>query len=70
MKWAVLIAVLVLGGGLGQMAVLMPKVDDAEARREGFGSRAEFLAAWRSMHADYTGPVWRVEVKRLEAPNE
>lgn len=55
----------VLGGGLGQMAVLMSRVDDAEARREGFADRAAFLAAWRGMHPDYTGPVWRIEFRRL-----
>lgn len=44
----------------------MRQVDDAEARREGFGSYLEFLAAWRTMHADHTGPVYRVEFRRVE----
>lgn len=44
----------------------VPRVDDDEARREGFASRAEFLAAWRSMHADHTGPVYRIEFRRVD----
>lgn len=42
-------------------------VDDAEARREGFADRAAFLAAWRSMHPDHIGPVYRVEFRRITA---
>lgn len=55
---------LVIGGGLGQMAVLLPKVDDDDARREGFADRRAFLDAWRSMHPDYDGPVYRIEFRR------
>lgn len=58
---------MVLGGGLGQMAVLLPDVDDDEARREGIGGRGEFLDLWRSIHADLPGDttVYRVEFRRL-----
>lgn len=38
-------------------------LDDAEARREGFTSAAEFEEAWKAMHGGYdpSAPVWRVE---------
>jgi len=52
------------GGGLGQTAVLLPDLDDAEARREGFADRPAFIAAWLTMHPDHAGPVWRVEFRR------
>jgi hypothetical protein len=59
-----------LGGGLGQMAVLLPDVDDDEARREGFGSRREFLDLWRVLHPEPligppVGPVYRIEFEVL-----
>lgn len=50
----------VLGGGLGQMAVLMPGVTDDEARLEGFADRGAFLDLWRELYPDYNGPVYRV----------
>ena len=55
----------VLGGGLGQMAVLMPGVTDEEARRDGFASRSAFLALWMKLHPDYSGTVYRVEFRRV-----
>lgn len=35
-------------------------VDDAEARREGFASRDEFLTTWRKLHPRGTGPCWAI----------
>ena len=55
-----------LGGGLGQMAVAMPKVDDEEARHEGFANRAAFLDLWRRLHPDHIGPIYRVAFRRIE----
>ena len=40
-------------------------LSEDEARREGFASRKEFLAAWLTMHPDYAGVVHRVEFRRL-----
>lgn len=44
---------------------LMPDVDDLEARREGFASRAAFLDVWNKLHPDYNGPVYRIEFARI-----
>lgn len=41
-------------------------VDDEEARREGFGSRAEFLALWGKLHPTPPEQLWRVEFERLQ----
>lgn len=49
----------------GQDRVVWLDLDDYEARREGFGSFEEFDAAWQSMHADHTGPVYRVEFREV-----
>jgi hypothetical protein len=50
-----------IGGGLGQMAVMLPSVDDAEARLEGVADRAAYLALWRAINGD-TVPdhLWRI----------
>lgn len=40
-------------------------LDDAEGQREGFATWADFLTVWKRMHADYSGPVYRVEFRRL-----
>ena len=38
-------------------------VDDAEARREGFRTREDFLAVWKRLHGDEKRPVCRVKFK-------
>lgn len=47
--------------------LVMPDVDDAEARLEGFENRAGFMALWNSMHPDYNGPVFRVQFEVIDA---
>lgn len=44
-------------------------VDAAEARREGFGSVAEFVAAFVAINGEYNSraQVWRVELKAVSA---
>jgi hypothetical protein len=44
---------------------LVEDVDDDEAMREGFGSRAEFLALWKRLHPTPPAELWRVDFERL-----
>lgn len=54
-----------LGGGLGQMAVVAPRVTDEEARMQGLAGRSDFVAAWLRRYPRHVGPVWRVEFRIL-----
>lgn len=45
----------------------VPSVTDEEARREGFASRAAFIALWNKLHPGYLGVIYRVEFRVLEA---
>lgn len=49
----------------GQPRNVWLDIDDAEGRREGFASAEAFHEAWRTMHADHVGPVYRIEFRRL-----
>ena len=51
----------------GWRQVLVPGVDDAEARLEGFEDRAGFLETWHRINGfDAPDHIWRIEFRRLE----